>query len=87
MLTYYLFFLIFFFHIADACIFAKTTALLNHTCIFIQIYRFNRVHEICDQSDLAILIIKLHYFISPDNWPFWKTDSAIYFLAKVRSKH
>ena len=43
---------IFFFRIADVCVFAKTTGLFDY--VFIQ-DKSVRVHEICDQSDLAIL--------------------------------
>ena len=44
-----------FFHNDDVCIFEKKTTALFNYIITRQIYRFYRVHEICDQSDLAIL--------------------------------
>ena len=44
-----------FFHNADICIFAKTTAALFNNIFKQGKLHYHHVHEICDQSDLAIL--------------------------------
>ena len=64
------------------CMLAKTTALFNYIYIYTsQIHRFYCVHEICDQSDLAMLSVclKKEIFL-PNVFKFQMYMSCIYMV-------